>query len=273
MTVSDTHEPDASAGTAGVATPCAGTAAVVLAVAPESDVAVMSAVTGRAGRVGQHQETRRHAPGRGLARAVPGGGLRVRRTDQRTGRRRGGDGRRRAPHGHGDPDPRDHQHDECGHAPPALATAVGRHQNVTVSMSVALSVTTGSGDATAEGVDCAAAPADQRQCQQHPGGQLQDDHERNEGELREREGGPALGAGRVLRRPAERRLPRHRVPVQRQGEAPRRGIAGVEGARRQRAGGRPTRRQRSSAPAASPRRPSRSGRPARAPAVRRRGWR
>src|SRR5580658_10515087 len=47
-TVSDTHEPDASAGTAGVATPCAGTAAVVLAVAPESDVAVMPAVTGLA---------------------------------------------------------------------------------------------------------------------------------------------------------------------------------------------------------------------------------
>jgi hypothetical protein len=45
MTVSDTQEPDASAGTAGVTTPCAGTAATVLAVAPESDVAVMSAVT------------------------------------------------------------------------------------------------------------------------------------------------------------------------------------------------------------------------------------
>ena len=46
MTVSDTHEPDASAGTAGVTTPYAGTAAVVSAVAPEFDVAVMSAVTG-----------------------------------------------------------------------------------------------------------------------------------------------------------------------------------------------------------------------------------
>src|SRR3984957_1851876 len=48
MTVSDTQEPDESAGTAGVTTPCAGTAAVVSAVAPESDVAVMAAVTGLA---------------------------------------------------------------------------------------------------------------------------------------------------------------------------------------------------------------------------------
>src|SRR5580692_1720215 len=45
MTVSDTQEPDARAGTAGVTTPCAGTAADVCEVAPESDVAVMSAVT------------------------------------------------------------------------------------------------------------------------------------------------------------------------------------------------------------------------------------
>src|ERR1700683_2684805 len=45
MTVSDTQEPEASVGMAGVATVCAETAAVVSAVAPESEVAVMSAVT------------------------------------------------------------------------------------------------------------------------------------------------------------------------------------------------------------------------------------
>ena len=45
MTVSDTHEPDAREGMAGATTPYAGIAAAVCAVAPESDVAVMSAVT------------------------------------------------------------------------------------------------------------------------------------------------------------------------------------------------------------------------------------
>src|ERR1700733_2508145 len=38
MTVSDTQEPEASVGMAGVATVCAETAAVVSAVAPESEV-------------------------------------------------------------------------------------------------------------------------------------------------------------------------------------------------------------------------------------------
>src|SRR6202042_1103458 len=58
---------------------------------------------------------------------------------------------RRAPNGHGDPDPGDHQRDECGHAPPALATDVSRHQNVTVSTRIALSVTGGIADVTVDG--------------------------------------------------------------------------------------------------------------------------
>ena len=129
------------------------------------------------------------------------------------GRRRGRDRRRRPPHTHGDADAGDDEHDERGHAPPALAADVGRHQNVTVSTRVALSVTMGSADVTVDGARGLRRRPIEREGQQHPGGQLQEDHQRNEGELREREGGPALGADRVLRRPAEGRLPRHRVPV------------------------------------------------------------
>ncbi len=46
VTVSDSHEPDASAGMAGAIAPCGGTAVAACAVAPVSDMAVMSVVTG-----------------------------------------------------------------------------------------------------------------------------------------------------------------------------------------------------------------------------------
>src|ERR1700722_4887104 len=48
MTVSDSQDPDDSAGMAGATTPRGGTAAAACAVAPESEMAGMSAVTGLA---------------------------------------------------------------------------------------------------------------------------------------------------------------------------------------------------------------------------------
>ena len=168
---------------------------------------------GRARRVGEDEEARRHARRGGLAGAVPGGRLRIGRADQRAGRRRRAERRRRTP---GSPAPMP--------TPASTSTtrASTRHRRSRAVMGGA------HGSRRLRVRVRPPRPADERGRQQHPRGQLEQDGQRHVGELRERERGRALD-GAVLRRPSERRLARHRVARDGQREAPRRRVPGVDG--------------------------------------------
>ena len=174
MTVSDTHEPEARVGMAGTTTPYAGIAAAVFAVAPESDVAVMSAVTDFEVVLVRTRKPGDSAARHRLARAVPGGRLRIRRADQRERNQRGGGGRRCAPHTHADADAGDDEDDERGHVPPAFAAHVGRAlQRHRLGEGRRLE---DHGERQCGGCPLPVGPADERKGEQHPGGQLQEDH-------------------------------------------------------------------------------------------------